>query len=35
MKGWLQVEPDGCAEDADLRRWIDRGVAYARGRPPK
>jgi TfoX/Sxy family transcriptional regulator of competence genes len=35
MKGWLQVEPDGCAEDADLRRWVDRGVAYARGLPPK
>ena len=35
MKGWLVVEADGCAEDADLRRWVDRGVAYARSLPAK
>jgi len=35
MKGWLAVEPDGCAEDVDPRRWVDRGVAYARSLPPK
>jgi TfoX/Sxy family transcriptional regulator of competence genes len=35
MKGWLLVDSSGCAEDGDLRRWVDRGVAYARGLPPK
>jgi TfoX/Sxy family transcriptional regulator of competence genes len=35
MKGWLLVDPDGCAEDDDLRRWVDRGVEYARSLPPK
>ena len=35
MKGWLLVDPAGCAEDGDLRRWVDRGVAYARSLPPK
>jgi TfoX/Sxy family transcriptional regulator of competence genes len=35
MKGWLLVEGDGCAKDADLRRWVDRGVAYARSLPAK
>jgi TfoX/Sxy family transcriptional regulator of competence genes len=35
MKGWIVVDPSGCAEDADLRRWVDRGVAYARSLPPK
>ncbi len=35
MKGWLVVDASGCAEDSDLRRWVDRGVAYARGLPPK
>jgi TfoX/Sxy family transcriptional regulator of competence genes len=35
MKGWIVVDPPGCAEDEDLRRWVDRGVAYARGLPPK
>ena len=35
MKGWLQVGPDGHAEDDDLRRWVDRGVAYATSLPPK
>ena len=35
MKGWLVVDPDGCTKDADLRRWVDRGVSYARSLPPK
>jgi hypothetical protein len=35
MKGWLLVDPVGCAEDVDLRRWADRGIAYARSLPPK
>ncbi len=35
MKGWLLVAPDGHAEDDDLRRWVDRGVAYAASLPPK
>jgi hypothetical protein len=35
MKGWILVASDGCAEDADLQRWVARGVAYARSLPPK
>ena len=35
MKGWLQVGPDGHAEDDDLRRWVGRGLAYAGSLPPK
>ena len=35
MKGWLLVEPDGHAEDEDLRRWVDRGLAHASSLPPK
>jgi TfoX N-terminal domain len=35
MKGWLLVGADGHAEDDDLRRWVDRGVAYAASLPPK
>jgi hypothetical protein len=35
MKGWLQVGPDGHAEDDDLRRWVDRGLTYAASLPPK
>jgi TfoX/Sxy family transcriptional regulator of competence genes len=35
MKGWLLVAADGHAEDDDLRRWVDRGVAYAASLPPK
>jgi hypothetical protein len=35
MKGWLQVGPDGHAEDHDLRRWVDRGLTYAGSLPPK
>ena len=35
MKGWLMVAADGHAEYDDLRRWVDRGVAYAASLPPK
>jgi len=35
MKGWIIVDPNGCAEDADMTRWVARGVAYARSLPPK
>ena len=35
MKGWLLVAADGHAEDDDLRRWVDRGLAYATSLPPK
>lgn len=35
MKGWLLIDPSGCAEDDDLRRWVRRGVAHARSLPPK
>lgn len=35
MKGWLLVDASGCAGDDDLRRWVDRGVAYARSLTPK
>ena len=35
MKGWLLVDADGHAEGDDLRRWVDRGLAYANSLPPK
>jgi TfoX/Sxy family transcriptional regulator of competence genes len=35
MKGWIVVDPDGCAEDDDLRRWVACGVEHARSLPPK
>lgn len=35
MKAYVLVGADGITEDADLRRWVDRGVAYARSLPPK
>jgi TfoX/Sxy family transcriptional regulator of competence genes len=35
MKGWLVIDASSCAEDDDLRRWVDRGMAFARGLPAK
>jgi TfoX/Sxy family transcriptional regulator of competence genes len=35
MDGWLRVDPAGTEADADLRKWVSRGVAYARTLPPK
>ena len=35
LRGWLLVEPAGYATDADLERWIAKGVAVAESLPPK
>ena len=35
MDGWLRIDPEALATDADLARWIGLGVAYARSLPPK
>jgi TfoX/Sxy family transcriptional regulator of competence genes len=34
-KGWVLVGPPGVADDADLRRWVERSTTYARTLPPK
>jgi len=35
MDGWLRIDPDGLTTDAELERWVSRGVAYARSLPAK
>ena len=35
MDGWLRVDRAGLESDADLERWVARGVGYARTLPPK
>lgn len=35
MEGWLRVDPEAVATDDDLRRWVDVGVGYTKGLPPK
>jgi TfoX N-terminal domain len=35
MKGWMRVVADGVGTDAELQRWVDVGVGYARSLPPK
>ena len=35
MRGWITVAPAACALDADLRRWVNRCVAYTGGLPAK
>ena len=35
MTGWLRVRSDVLDDDATLRAWVDRGVAYARSLPAK
>ena len=34
MNGWLRVGAE-VLDDKTLRRWVDRGVGYARTLPPK
>ncbi len=35
MKGYVFIGPDGVVSDDDLRRWVGRGLAYARSLPAK
>jgi hypothetical protein len=35
MPGWLRVDADGVRTKAQLQRWVDEGVAYARSLPGK
>ena len=35
MAGFLLVEPEGVARDADLRSWLEFAVAYVSSLPPK
>jgi TfoX/Sxy family transcriptional regulator of competence genes len=35
MKGFVFVEPEGFESDADLRRWVGHGLAYASALPGK
>lgn len=35
MTGWVQVTPLGLPDQVALQAWIERGLAYARGLPPK
>ena len=35
LRGFLYVEPEGVASPKALRKWVDRGVAYAASLPPK
>jgi TfoX/Sxy family transcriptional regulator of competence genes len=35
MKGWLRVDPDVLGDTRTLRKWVKRGVTYAKSLPPK
>jgi TfoX/Sxy family transcriptional regulator of competence genes len=35
LDGWLRVTAEAVADDVDLERWVDRGLAYVRSLPPK
>ncbi len=35
MKGWIMVEPEGCATESALKGWVEQGVAFARCLPGK
>jgi len=35
LNGWLRVDVDALATDAQLEPWVQRGVAYARSLPAK
>lgn len=35
MKGWVRVSLESVESDAELQRWVDRGLAFARSLPAK
>jgi TfoX/Sxy family transcriptional regulator of competence genes len=35
MRGWISVAPEGFNSQEAFTRWIDQGVAFARGLPAK
>ena len=35
LSGWLRVDEEAVRSDADLRRWVSLGIAYARQLPAK
>jgi len=35
MQGWIMVNADGLKKEADLKKWIELGVAYAKSLPKK
>jgi TfoX/Sxy family transcriptional regulator of competence genes len=35
MPGWLRIESDQVADDAELTAWVERGVVYAGSLPAK
>jgi hypothetical protein len=35
LEGWLRVDARDVADEAPLRSWAERGVAFARSLPPK
>ncbi|MDY3555672.1 TfoX/Sxy family protein [Gemmata sp. JC717] len=35
MRGWVKVEPAGCATDDELRDWVQQCVAFVRTLPVK
>jgi hypothetical protein len=35
MQGWVLVEPQGIAGEAELRDWVHQGFDYAASLPPK
>ena len=35
MEGWLRLDADGVQSDEELRKWVARGVGYARSLPAK
>lgn len=35
MKGWLHVRADYISDDESLAEWVERGVTFVRGLPPK
>jgi TfoX/Sxy family transcriptional regulator of competence genes len=35
MKGWITVKPGGLKSDKELRRWVEKGLNFAKTLPEK
>lgn len=35
MRGWVMVDPEGVADDADVKEWVQRAAKFVRTLPAK
>jgi TfoX/Sxy family transcriptional regulator of competence genes len=35
MKGWIMIQPEGLAEEDQIKRWVEQAIQFVQSLPPK